>query len=121
LHKAKGSNSCERPAGGALSPRHLACIGQLRHVEKAPLDHAPDAMDRTDSDRAGLPLASSSAATAARKAARCFWSIDAASESNRSISSVERLSGMFGWLRCGRIMIDAMRAGAARALNLSVI
>jgi hypothetical protein len=39
-----------------LCARHLARVGQLRRIEKAPLNRARRSMDRTDSDRAGLPV-----------------------------------------------------------------
>src|ERR1700722_8933644 len=45
------------------------------------------------------PLASSSAATAARKADRRFWSIGWANDNNKFFSSSVKASGMFGWLR----------------------
>jgi hypothetical protein len=40
----------------SLSGRHLACVGQVRRIKKAPLNRARHAMNRTDSDRAGLPV-----------------------------------------------------------------
>jgi hypothetical protein len=60
------------------------------------LNRARRSVDRTDSDRAGLPVGLKLSGTAVRNSVRKCCSIGTANESNKSISSVERLSGMGG-------------------------